>query len=106
VTYHDPCHLRFHQGVYAEPREILNSIDGIKYVEMDNADACCGLGGSFSIAHRDISIGIQDKKMESLKRSGAQTVVTSCPGCMLYLAHGIRRNKLPVKVMHISRLTR
>lgn len=106
VTYHDPCHLRFHQGVYAEPREILSSIEGIKYVEMDNADACCGLGGSFSIAHREISLGIQDKKMESLKRSGAQAVVTSCPGCMLYLAHGIRRNQLPVKVMHISRLSR
>lgn len=106
VTYHDPCHLRLHQGVYGEPREILNSIDGIEYVEMDNADACCGLGGSFSIAHREISLGIQDKKMASLKRSGAQAVVTSCPGCMLYLSHGIRRNKLPVQVMHISRLTR
>ena len=106
VTYHDPCHLRLHQGIYAEPREILGSIGGIRYVEMDSADACCGLGGSFSIAHKDISLAIQDKKMASLKRSGALALVTSCPGCMFYLSHGIRRNRLPVQVMHISRLTR
>jgi glycolate oxidase iron-sulfur subunit len=106
VTYHDPCHLRVHQGIYSAPREILNSIDGIRYVEMENADACCGLGGSFSIANRDTSLAIQAKKMESIKRSGAQAVVTSCPGCMFYLAHGVKRYKLPVEVMHISRLTR
>jgi glycolate oxidase iron-sulfur subunit len=106
VTYHDPCHLRLHQGVYEAPRELLNSIDGVKYVEMENADACCGLGGSFSIAHKEISQAIQSKKVESIKNSGAQAVVTSCPGCMFYLAHGIKRNHLPVEVMHISRLTR
>jgi glycolate oxidase iron-sulfur subunit len=106
VTYHDPCHLRLHQGVYEAPRKLLNSIDGVRYVEMENADACCGLGGSFSIAYRELSSAIQSKKMESIKKSGAQAVVTSCPGCMFFLAHGIRRNRLPVEVMHISRLTR
>jgi len=106
VTYHDPCHLKLHQGIYTAPREILKSINGIKYVEMENADACCGLGGSFSIAHKEISLAIQSKKMDSIKKSGAQAVVTSCPGCMFYLSHGVRRNRLPVEVVHISRLMR
>lgn len=106
VTYHDPCHLRQHQDVYEAPREILSSIEGIKYIEMENADACCGLGGSFSFSNKEISLGIQSKKMESIKKSGAQAVVTSCPGCMFFLAHGVRRYGLPVQVMHISRLTR
>jgi glycolate oxidase iron-sulfur subunit len=104
VTYHDPCHLRLHQGVYEAPREILKSIEGIKYIEMDNAEACCGLGGSFAIANREISLGIQSKKMDSIKKTGAQIVVTSCPGCMFHLADGMRRHRLPVKVMHISKL--
>jgi glycolate oxidase iron-sulfur subunit len=73
---------------------------------MDNADSCCGLGGSFRIAHREISLAIQDKKMDSLKRSGAQAVLSSCPGCMLYLAHGIRRKRMFLEVMPISRLTK
>lgn len=106
VTYHDPCHLRLHQGVYEAPREILKSIEGIEYIEMENADACCGLGGSFAIANREISLAIQSKKMDSIKKSGAQVVVTSCPGCMFQLANGVRRHRLPVKVMHISKLIR
>jgi glycolate oxidase iron-sulfur subunit len=106
VTYHDPCHLRLHQGVYEAPREILKSIEGIEYVEMENADACCGLGGSFAIHNREISLGIQAKKMDSIRKSGAQVVVTSCPGCMFQLANGVRRHRLPVKVMHISKLMR
>jgi glycolate oxidase iron-sulfur subunit len=106
VTYHDPCHLRLHQGVYEAPREILSSMEGIKYIEMENAEACCGLGGSFAIANREISLGIQSKKMESIKKTGAQVVVTSCPGCMFHLADGVRRYRLPVKVMHISKLMR
>jgi glycolate oxidase iron-sulfur subunit len=106
VTYHDPCHLKWHQGIFNQPREILRSIEGVKYVEMEGADDCCGLGGVFSIAHHDISLSIQDKKMQNIKNSGAQIVVTSCPGCLIQLRDGVRRNKLPVKVMHISELMR
>jgi glycolate oxidase iron-sulfur subunit len=104
VTYHDPCHLRQHQGVFEAPRKILRSLPGVRFVEMENADACCGLGGSFGISHGDISFAIQEKKINSIKKTGADAVVTSCPGCLMFLAHGIRRFKLPVKVMHIAEL--
>ena len=104
VTYHDPCHLKWHQGVSNQPRELLCSIKGVKFVEMEGADDCCGLGGAFSIAHRDISLAIQNKKMQSIIKTGAQVVVTSCPGCLIQLKDGVRRNKLPVEVMHISQL--
>lgn len=104
VTYHDPCHLRWHQGINNAPREILGSLEGVKYVEMEGADKCCGLGGSFGITHRDVSLAILDKKMESIKKTGAGVVVTSCPGCMVQLMDGIRRQGAPVEVMHISQL--
>jgi len=104
VTYHDPCHLRQHQGVTDAPRKILNAMPGLEYIEMENADACCGLGGSFGISHRDISQTIQDKKIEAIKRTGAQAVITSCPGCLMYIMNGVKRHGLPVKVMHIAQL--
>lgn len=104
VTYHDPCHLRQHQGVFAEPREILKSLPGINYIEMPNADACCGLGGSFALTHKDISSAIQDKKINAIKSTNADAVVTSCPGCLMYLNHGVKQHKLPVKVLHIAEL--
>jgi glycolate oxidase iron-sulfur subunit len=106
VTYHDPCHLKWHQGIAEQPRRLLNSIDGIKFVEMEGADDCCGLGGSFSLSHRDISLAIQDKKMESIKKTGAKVVVTSCPGCIIQLRDGARRHGVDIEVKHISELVR
>jgi glycolate oxidase iron-sulfur subunit len=106
VTYHDPCHLKWYQGINDEPRRLLSSIEGVEYVEMEGADDCCGLGGVFGIDHREISLAIQARKMQSIKRTGAQVVVTSCPGCMIQLSDGARRHRLPIKVMHISQLIR
>ncbi|MGA7678373.1 MAG: (Fe-S)-binding protein [Dehalococcoidia bacterium] len=104
VTYHDPCHLKWRQAIKDEPRQLLDSIEGLKYIEMDGADECCGLGGAFGITHRDISLAIQAKKMESIKKTGAQIVVTSCPGCLIQLRDGARRHGLPIEVMHISQI--
>ena len=104
VTYHDPCHLRWHQGIDDAPREILGAMNGVEFVEMEGADTCCGLGGAFGLTHRDMSIAIQAKKMDAIKKTNADAVVTSCPGCMIQLMDGVRRHKLPLTVMHISEL--
>ncbi|MBI5589453.1 MAG: (Fe-S)-binding protein [Deltaproteobacteria bacterium] len=104
VTYHDPCHMRWHQGISESPRRLLQSISGISYREMEGADACCGLGGAFGLTHRQIGLRLLDEKMTAIRRSGAQTVVTACPGCLLHLKAGARRHHLPVQVLHISRL--
>jgi glycolate oxidase iron-sulfur subunit len=104
VTYHDPCHLRWHQDVYEAPRKIISAIQGLTFTEMDMAEKCCGQGGSFGIKHPDTSLALLKEKMLSVKRSGAQAVVTSCPGCTIQLLDGVRRYGPPVAVMHISRL--
>ncbi len=104
VTYHDPCHLRWHQGVYEAPRKILGAVEGLSFVEMDMAEKCCGQGGSFGIKHPEASLALLSQKMESAKRTGAQAIVTSCPGCTMQLLDGVRRHGLSMEVMHISRL--
>jgi glycolate oxidase iron-sulfur subunit len=71
---------------------------------MENADACCGLGGPFGIGHRDVSLAIQAKKMESIRKTKAQIVATSCPGCLIQLMDGVRRHGLDVEVVHMSQL--
>jgi glycolate oxidase iron-sulfur subunit len=106
ITYHDPCHLKWHQAISEEPRRLLGSIEGLKYVEMEGADECCGLGGAFGITHQEVSLAIQAKKMQSIRKTGAQIVVTSCPGCLIQLRDGARRHGLPIEVMHISQLIR
>ena len=71
---------------------------------MEGADDCCGLGGAFTLAHRDVSLAIQDKKINNIAKTGAQVVVTSCPGCIIQLKDGIKRHGLNVEVKHISEL--
>ena len=104
VTYHDPCHLRWHQGIFDEPRKLIGSIKGIRFVEMRDPDMCCGLAGSFGITHREISLELQKRKIEAIKDTGANIVATECPGCMIQIREGIERERLPIKVVHISEL--
>ena len=101
ITWHDPCHLSRHIGVKTQPRKILESIQDVEYVEMPDADRCCGMAGSFSIYYYDLAKKIADKKIEAIKATGADIVATACPGCEIQLIDGIIRNKLSVKVMHL-----
>jgi len=104
VTWHDPCHLGRYQGISSQPREILKSLDGLHFVEMPNADRCCGLGGSFSITHYDVSKKIAGHKVNGITASGADAVVTACPGCMIQLRDALSRHKKAVEVLHIGEL--
>ena len=104
ATWHDPCHLVRYQNIKDQPRMILKALKGLKYVEMANADMCCGMGGSFSVYHYDLTKKIADKKMDGIKATGADIVVTACPGCMINLIDNVLRNKMPQKVYHFLEL--
>lgn len=106
VTWHDPCHLLRHQQVAAQPRKILNALDGLRFVEMPDADRCCGLGGSFSITHYETSKRISDHKVAGFEASGAEAVVTACPGCMIQLHDALSRHGKKAQVLHIGELFR
>ena len=98
-TFHDPCHLVRYQELSARVREILS---GGGFVEMPEADWCCGGAGSYTVSHARLSGEILDRKMANVRKSGAGTLLTSCPACMLQLRLGRRRAGLPVRVAHLT----
>ena len=104
VTYHDPCHLSRGQGVRKHPREILKAIEGVEYIEMEGADNCCGGAGVFNIKHYDLSLSIAEQKMNSIKKTGADIVVTGCPSCQMQLSNILYRAGLNIRVMHTVQL--
>jgi glycolate oxidase iron-sulfur subunit len=104
ATWHDPCHLIRYQNIKDQPRAILKGLKGLKYAEMPNADMCCGMGGTFSVHHYDISKKIGDEKADGIKATNADIVVTACPGCMFNLVDITARNKMPQKVYHFLEL--
>ena len=101
VTYDDPCHLIHGQGVKNEPRELLKSIPGIDFVELPEADWCCGSAGTFAFLQSELSEKILDRKLEHVKSLNVDYLLTSNPGCLLQLDYGIRTRKLGIKVKHI-----
>ena len=105
VTYHDPCHLSRFQMLTQEPRTLIKSLPGIKFVELPESDWCCGGAGTYNLTHPDISIKILGRKMENLKKTNADYLVTSCPACIIQLAYGVRKWNLPTKVLHISQIS-
>ncbi len=100
VTYHDPCHLKS-QGITAEPRALLRALPNVDFVEMEGASLCCGLGGTFSVTHRAESRRIGERKIPGLAASGAQKVVTACPGCMMQLQDSIDHAGLAMTAVHL-----
>jgi glycolate oxidase iron-sulfur subunit len=100
VTYHDPCHLRRGQGVWKQPRELLKMIDGIEFVELPDADWCCGSAGSQLITHYETSLKVLERKMDHLERTQAEYIASGCPGCQMQLNVGVRRRGLNVQVIH------
>lgn len=103
ITYHDPCHLRT-RGVTSQPRELLRNTPGVQLTEMEHADRCCGLGGTFNIYHYDSSMTINEGKSRSIIDTGAQVVATGCPGCIMQLSDGLKRHGSPVQVVHTLEL--
>lgn len=103
VTYHDPCHLKKSLGVFREPRMLLRA-GNRRFKEMPDADACCGMGGSFNLKHYGISSTIGDRKAASIRESGASVLATSCPACMMQISDALSRADAVVAVKHIIEL--
>ena len=100
VTYHTPCHLG--RGLKTTAELYLRELLGPSFVRLEDTDVCCGFAGSYSVDFPGISSGILGKKVEQIKKSGADIVVTDCPGCVMQIESGVLTNHLPIQVMHLS----
>jgi glycolate oxidase iron-sulfur subunit len=103
VTYHDPCHLR-NAGITRAPRDLLKALPQAEYVEMEDAGLCCGLGGTFTATHPELSRSIGAKKQRGLAESGTALVASGCPGCILQLQNIIDHAALPMRAVHTLEL--
>ncbi len=104
VTYHDSCHLLRGLGVAEQPRRLIRNIRGVELVEMEDADRCCGFGGTFSVKYPDISTAMVDEKISTIAASGAD-VVTGCDiSCLMNIQGRLSRTGSPVRALHIAEL--
>ncbi len=102
VTYHDSCAaLREYHLDPEIPRRLLRGIDGVRLVEMQKTDECCGFGGSFAIRHEAISTAMAEQKVEHALKTGAEYIISTDSSCLMHLQSYIDQQKLKLKTMHI-----
>jgi glycolate oxidase iron-sulfur subunit len=101
VTYQDSCHLAHGQRIKDAPRKLLQSIPGVDYRELPQADICCGSAGIYNVVENQMAMQILRHKMELVKATEAEIVATANPGCMLQLQAGVRMFGKDQRVMHV-----
>jgi len=104
VTYHDPCHMSVGLGKRREPRALLGALSSYSYREMEGADLCCGMGGSFRIFHPRVSKTISRKKLAAIEESQADVIATTCMGCWLQLDEMVKTGHVKKSVVHLAEL--
>ncbi len=104
VAYHPSCHLLRELNVSREPRELISHVKGVEVVGMEQAETCCGFGGTFSVKFPHISAAMLQDKVEDIVRSGASTLVACDMGCLMNISGSLRRKGIDVKPMHLAQL--
>jgi Fe-S oxidoreductase len=93
VTYHDPCYLGRHSAVYDAPRDILRSIPGLDFVEMERCreqSMCCGGGGGGLWMEKMKGERLSDLRIEEAMNAGASILATACPYCITMFEDSVR----------------
>lgn len=104
VTWHDACHGLRDLHIREEPRRLIQGTRGVEFVELQNADACCGFGGTFSIKYPELSVAILDSKIEAIEKANVRAVVSADASCLMQIGGRLTRNKSSVRVMHLAEL--
>ncbi len=105
ATYHAPCHLCRGLGVKEAPRELIRK-SGYDFTPAAEEETCCGFGGTYSANFPSISAEILGKKLEDIDSTGADLLVTECPGCIMQLRGGAMKRAMDLKVIHLSEAMR
>ncbi len=107
VTYHDPCDLGRNTGIYEEPRAVIKSIPGLRFVDLPmnrKFSVCCGGGGNVEMTDPDLSAQVAQMKLDSIKAVGADMVVTACQQCVRTMTTRARRQKMDIEVKDLTEL--
>lgn len=104
VAYHPSCHLLRELEVEDEPVQLLSQVEGIDLVEVEQARTCCGFGGTFSVKYPHISEGMLEDKLESLKASGASTLVGCDVSCLMHMEGALRRRGSSISALHLAQV--
>jgi glycolate oxidase iron-sulfur subunit len=104
TTYHDACHLAHGQRITQQPRKLVKAIPGIQYVELPEADTCCGSAGIYNVTQPALARQLVERKYANIEQTAATLVATGNPGCHAWIAQAAREHGETVRVLHTMEL--
>lgn len=102
VTFHDGCHGLRELHTKTQPRALLSKVQGLELLEMEDAETCCGFGGTFSAKFPMISTAMGEVKCASAAQTGADYIVSNDSSCLMHIAGLLNRQGKPMRVMHLA----
>lgn len=102
ATYHDACAGLRELGIKGQPRKLLESVRGLQLRELDDAEVCCGFGGTFCVKYPDVSTRMVDNKVGKVEETGAELLLAGDLGCLMNMAGRLRRKGSTVAVRHVA----
>lgn len=102
ATYHDSCAALRECKIKEAPRKLLSHVKGLQLTEMNEADTCCGFGGTFAVKFDAISVAMADQKINNAKATHAQYIISTDMSCLMHLDGYIQNKGLAVKTVHIA----
>lgn len=102
VTYHDACHLAHGLGMRESPRKLLQSIPGVRLIELAESDLCCGSAGSYNLTEPEMAHALAQRKVDNIIATGADYVVMANVGCQFQIAAELRRRRAKTRAIHLA----
>ena len=102
VTFHDGCHALRDLAIHDAPRKLLARVRGLELREMQPAEECCGFGGTFSVGFAELSGAMARTKLDAILKTGATTVVSLDPSCLMQIQGALSRAGQAVRTMHLA----
>ena len=101
MTYHDACHLAHGQQIREAPRALLSRLPNVKWVALVESEVCCGSAGIYNLTEPEMARRLRERKLENILSTGAAVLATGNPGCLAWIAAGLKERGLPeIRVAH------
>ena len=100
VAYDAPCHLIHAQRIAQAPIDVMKQVPGIALIPLRGFESCCGGAGIYNLQHTELSADILRDKLEAIAESGADTVASANPGCIMQIGAGLLMTGSRVDVVH------
>jgi L-lactate dehydrogenase complex protein LldE len=104
VAFHPTCHSLRLLRIGDRPQRLLAAVDGLRLVDLADAEGCCGFGGTFAVKNADTSIAMGNDKVDAVVATGAEVLASADTSCLMHIGGLLSRRGSPVRVMHIAEI--